>query len=409
VTDADLAGIVDRDPTLAALAAVLDAGQRRFALGQESTVTRIRYKPGSSIVAALRMESPTGGGSTGWIAGYADPAKATKTLSRAARAGFTASAVAARPGVVTGETAADRMLSGPLAGIRATAPELFERAVLLRHNPHRRVVYRSELAGAPVALKVSAADDAGPAGASTERDRAFDALEHAGVSVLRPSALAGLSGVETVAWWGDGDLAGLPQRFAAVAAGRDLARLHGVTGPGVTGPGVTAPGAIGAYRHRTAQPDRRAEIAAAIRSITTVLPGEAARARAIGDRLASAVPEGSAHRVALVHGDFSPDQVLIGDGQVRLIDFDRSTLDAPERDLGSFVASAELMACPELGAALLEGYASAGGAVDEALLHRFTAVAFLLRAVEPFRGLTPDWAGLTRATLDRAESAAARC
>jgi hypothetical protein len=406
MTAVELAGIVARDPGLAALAAVLDAGQRRAALGYESTVTRIRYKPGSSIVAALTIEAPTGP-TTGWIAGYADPAKVAKTLSRAARAGFAAVAVAALPGVVTGETAADRMLSGPLARLRSAEPDLFERAVLLRHNPHRRVVFRSKLAGTPVALKVAAADDSaddsGPAGASPDRDRAFDALHRAGVDVLRPVALAGQAGAETVAWWGDGDLAGVPLRSAAVTAGRHLARLHGTN-------------LAGAHRLDPAPPSRPdrgadtgAEIAAAVRSIATVLPGEADRARALGDRLAAGDRGAGTHRMTLVHGDFSPDQVLVGAGTVRLIDFDRCTLDAPERDLGSFLATAELSGHRELGPALLDGYTAEGGAVDEALLRRFTATAYLLRAVDPFRGLEPDWTTRIRATLDSAESAAARC
>jgi hypothetical protein len=398
MTAADLAGIVARDPALAALAAVLDDGQRRAVLGCESTVTRIRYKRGSSIVAALTIDSPTGT-SGGWIAAYADPAKVAKTLSRAARAGFAASAVAALPGVVTGETAADRMLSGPLAGLRSAEPDLFEGAVLLRHNPHRRVVFRSELAGTPVALKVAAAGDSGPAGASPGRDRAFDALHRAGVDVLRPVALAGRAGVETVAWWGDGDLAGVPLRSAAVSAGRHLARLHGAN---PTGARLLDPA-------QPARPDRGAEIAAAVRSITTVLPGEADRARAIGDRLAAGDRGAATHRMTLVHGDFSPDQVLVGSGTVRLIDFDRCTIDAPERDLGSFLATAELSGHPELGPALLDGYTAEGGAVDEALLRRFTATAYLLRAVDSFRGLEPDWPTRIRATLDSAESAAGGC
>jgi hypothetical protein len=58
---------------------------------------------------------------------------------------------------------------------------------------------------------------------------------------------------------------------------------------------------------------------------------------------------------------------------------------------------------------MLAGYATAGGLVDEDLLHSFTAQAFLQRAVEPFRALEPDWVARTRYALDRAESEAAWC
>lgn len=401
MNSAELADLVSRDPAVAALAAVLDPDRRLEVLGHTSRVTRIRYKPGSSIVAALVNESAEGRATTGWIAAYSDPAKLGKTLARAAHAGFDARAVEALQGVVVGETAADRVLSTQLGRLRRLVPGVFAHATVLRHNPHRRVVLRSVMTGQPVVLKVQAATGRtryGADPASEAGSRALDGLERAGVRVLRPTALAGLEGAEVVPWWGDGDLATIrlaedALRHAGLSAGRDLARLHNAHLGETEGPAPEA---------------GRREDDAAVRSIGTILPAASDRAAAVAARLRRA-GSGPARRLTVVHGDFSPDQVLVGGGETRLIDFDRCTIDSPERDLGSFLATAELMGRPELGRALIDGYTAAGGTADPRELHRFTAIAFLRRSVEPFRTLSPHWARQTEHALYRAESEAAQC
>jgi aminoglycoside phosphotransferase (APT) family kinase protein len=405
--DPKLAALIARDPQLAALALVLDPERRAGAVGTASRVNRLRYKPGSSIVASFTVDADgdtpgvdgatTGDGTTtGWIAAYSSPSKVAKTLARAARAGFSAHAVAGHPGVVMGETRADRMLAVQLAVVRSHAADLFADAVVLRHNPHRRVVFRSARAGVPVVLKVSA-EEVAPASA---RQQAMDALAAAGIPVIRPVALAGVVGVETVEWWGDGDLTAHPSPSASYAAGSALARLHAI-------PATTAPAA--AATPATSTLAAAASCASAVRTVATLLPGEAERAGRIDRALrvsSRTVPSGAP---ALVHGDFSPDQVLVGGAEIRLIDFDRAAIDTPERDLGSFLAVADLLGLGELGAAMLDGYASAGGVVDPRQLHACTAGAFLQRAVEPFRALDPDWVDRTHYALDRAESEAAQC
>ena len=396
----ELADLVARDRALPAMSVVLDAEARRDVLGRSSEVTRIRYKPGSSIVAALRTETVPGHWSTGWIAAYSDNTKLTKTLARATRAGFAAHVVHALPGVIVGETAADRLLCAPMAALRQHAPQLFAQAILLRHNPHRRAVFRSGLAGRPVILKVQGASRSQPATnpASGNRQRALTSLERVGVPVLRPTMLTGVPGGETLPWWGDGDLATMPLTAAAHTAGRDLALLHQDN--------------LGAspMSHPAARwSEDTDENASAVQSIATLLPALGARAAAVAARLRQAELTLPARRLTLVHGDFSPDQVLVGGPEIRLIDFDRCTVDHPERDLGSFLASADLSGQPELGSALLEGYLTGGGTVDSRQLHRFTATAFLQRAVDPFRALAPQWAEQTRRALKRAETEASQC
>ena len=403
-TAAAIAGIIARDTALPTLDAVLDPVERRGAVADVSLITRLRYKPGSSIVAALAHPSATGVTGTSWIAAYADPAKAGKTLARARRSGFSARPVEGIPGVLVGETCADRTLSLPLATIRSREPELFAAATVLRHNPHRRVVFRSALRGIAVLLKVSAEDGAagpdgahrsGPIGSTAARQSALNTLERGGIAVLRPGALHGLPGVETVPWWGRGDLAAIPDPYAARTAGQHLAVLHNA-------PPADFLQLAGAVDHTIAARE-------AAQVIATLLPGladHAAHLAATLGRIAEALPP---RRRTLVHGDFSPDQVLVGRGEVRLIDFDRAGIDCAERDLGSFAASAELLGRPELTRELITGYTGADAPIDETRLHYFTALALMQRSVEPFRTHTRDWAASTTRILDLVEREAALC
>jgi aminoglycoside phosphotransferase (APT) family kinase protein len=49
--------------------------------------------------------------------------------------------------------------------------------------------------------------------------------------------------------------------------------------------------------------------------------------------------------VAWVHGDFHPQNILVAQGQVTVIDFDRFCLADPAKDVGSFIAHMRTMAC----------------------------------------------------------------
>jgi hypothetical protein len=52
-----------------------------------------------------------------------------------------------------------------------------------------------------------------------------------------------------------------------------------------------------------------------------------------------------AEPVAWVHGDFHPENILVGPGQITVIDFDRFGLADPAKDIGSFIAHMRTMAC----------------------------------------------------------------
>ena len=89
-------------------------------------------------------------------------------------------------------------------------------------------------------------------------------------------------------------------------------------------------------------------------------------------------------------------------GRTWITDFDRACLAAPAVDLGSYLAATT----EPLGRELLDGYASAGGAVlGERELTAARARALLLSAVDPVRRANPEWRDLIEIRLDEIEEA----
>lgn len=348
------------DPVLA-LEVLLDPARLSEALGRQAEITRVRWKPATSLVLAIRSEA-----GHGWVAAYTDAAKLDKTRERAARVAASVEDVPGAGHTLTGALDSDRLLALTLHRARGVLSD--GAGTVLRYNPHRRVVIRS---GDDV-WKL-APRDAG-------RTRLTQRLAAGGLAVLPSHELMG--GVQRTAWWGRGDLAGSPSEAAAAAAGRALAAIH-ATRPG-TGTGEL--------------PSGDAELATAARAIRRLDASAGARATGLASRL-HGFPTGA--RRTLVHGDFTADQVLCRGAEVRLIDFDRAGLGEPERDLGAFAAG-ELLAGRDLTGALRAGY---DVAVDERAVARWTATAALQRAVEPFRTGRSDWLDRLHAAIDIAEGA----
>jgi aminoglycoside phosphotransferase (APT) family kinase protein len=105
----------------------------------------------------------------------------------------------------------------------------------------------------------------------------------------------------------------------------------------------------------------------------------------------------------LLHGNFSPEQVLVNASEVRLLDFDQARSGDPEADLGSFAAaeeagrrgsgaSADGCAGGSVTTSLSEGYASAGGRFTRAGVNAWAAFHLFTGSVEPFNDRSPDWA-----------------
>lgn len=133
---------------------------------------------------------------------------------------------------------------------------------------------------------------------------------------------------------------------------------------------------------------------AAARSLVAARPAEHGRIV----RLLTTLGE-HAHRwpepSALVHGDFSPDQVVIRDGHAFLLDLDRAGHGPPGWDWAQWTV-----------AQLAHGPVTLPPPAPVDPLLALTAA--LVRAPEPFRRLRPDWPDRVDAVLSHAEAAATR-
>ena len=418
LTPAD-AQIVRRDQAVPGLALVLDddalTSRLRTArpeLGLVSArATYVRYKPGTSCLVAYRFDL-----GDREVLAFAKAYRQGGRAKVAKAQGKGGAAVVTLGDLVTlARVGGDRDLPAAAALDQPQRHRRLLRRVLpdagcwdavprcLRYKPERRWVGVVEREGQPVALvKAYRRDDLG---------RAYAGLRFAGT--ISPAA-PGLLGVS--------------RRMAALAStwvpGETLSDL--LAGPGGSVATLGVAGAALAALHaspRSGLPvalaeDDAAALASAADHLCALSPHLAAAltplVASLGPRLAAGAPEASRPR----HGDFSPDQVVLGRAGPALLDFDNAEFGDPAADLGQFVAS--LLAATLTSDAgggvpaaswptdFLTGYESAGGVVGADRIADHTAAALVRLAVEPFRTRAPDWPARTEALLEHASVLMAR-
>ena len=266
----------------------------------------------------------------------------------------------------------------------------------LRYRPERRYVAALLVADEPqAALKVSTAK------AYRRGKRNAEAFKSRGP--LRVARLLGGSvNHHLLAYeWMPGrllmELCTAPEfdREAVTAAGAALASLHAQDSADLT------------YWTREAE---AADLLSVSSEIGFFCPHLACRVDGLARRLAARLAGAPAMRFAL-HGDFSANQVLIGEQDVAIIDFDLACYGDPAEDLGNFLAQAERNVLRDrlsasrvepLKTALLEGYAQATNRPLPERIGLYTAVEVFRRCRSPFRAREPDWAQRTEVLLDRA-------
>jgi aminoglycoside phosphotransferase len=339
-------------------------------------LTQLRYKPGTSCVAAIaRPDGPA--------FGYAVSADARPKLDKLIRK--------APPGtiidhdrernLIIARAGADRdlpALADPDAATASVLPGPPPAFRTLAYKPQRRWVALASRAGTvPVLLRAYRRSTVADAHA---RLAWFDRLTGTRRALGRDDRYA----VIATRFEPGSSLAELIESGAATDAmltgcGVALARLHDQ--PLVPGPAV-----------------RQADPAATVALLGVLLPGQAPRAEALLDRLRAAVPP----RVPPVpcHGDFSADQVIIpaAGSPPTLIDFDRSGLGDPAADLAGLSAAGLGPAAVDR---VLAGYRTVRPVPAGLAWHR--ARALLLRAADPFRTAAPDWPERIPLLLDRIE------
>lgn len=346
-------------------------------------VTYVRYKPGTSVIAAVVVHT-TGGTvpALGRFVATGGLGKLEKLMRAAERTpGPFAPVVDVDRAVAIGPVGADRALPGvaTLLAPGATAHRI------LRYNPERRLVVR---VGTGRATRLVKAYQGGEAGAMAAHHRAVASSGLAVPPLLEVDHQAAL----VVTGWIDG-----------------VSLDAGTTGPG----DIAACGALAARLHRAdvadlpTAPGLTAVLADAVGAITTLVPDAADAADAVACGVLDAMARAAPVAPTPVHGDLSADQVLrTPGGDLVVVDLDRASLDDPAIDLASFVAAslvASLAASltggrPDvdvdagaLAAALVDGHSAAGGPDVTGRLAPRTAAAVLQRAAEPFRYRRPGW------------------
>lgn len=413
--------IARRDPALPALPWLLDNTRLSELLGEAVHVTRVRYKPGTSLLVAYRRLR-NGSFDYGWAHTAAAPA--TKLLGRESRSRSRGGNIRIlRPDprndgalVAVGDVGEDWALRRNLKWLQHNGPARLGLHVapvgglpagsVLRYKPERRLVLLTHKAGAAVVIKTSPG----------QQPHFLDPLRHHGVPLLPQLADAEClaHGISASPAWGTGDLAAHNHQadaHLAYAAGQALAALHSFPLTGAAGAADTCV-QDASYNWRQ---DHAAQLSATRAMVSALLPELEPLARQLESRLADLLLDRHPTTAVLVHGDFSPDQVLVGDREVRLIDFDRARTGTAEADLGSFAAAEETALSASGGAPggapaggpktarLTDGYLDAGGRFTQSGMAAWAAFRLFNSSVDPFRDRSPEWAADMSWHLSRAK------
>lgn len=403
--------IVGRDDAVGGLALLLDpealAGwlSERIAAPCVVDRQRMRYKPGTSCTLAFRLTTD-GGDPVRCVAKTYRTDSAEKVLKTVHRA--SAGAMLAHDpslALVVTTLAGDRDLPALAKLFDAESrdgllerllPGLSSRGELaletLRHNPERRWVGVLRSANrAPVLLRAYRRTQ------SHQHRRAYRVLSSA--APRTPELLGRIRRYDLLAveWIEGRSLSTLPPEPARLeATGRALARLH--SGHRFRRLGLIDP-----------ETEARDAVSAA-NEVAQLLPGLAPRVNEVADRTASLL-EGLTAHTAMLHGDFSTDQVVIGaDGEPALIDLDSARVGDPAIDLACATAllarhgAADYVRMPSSAVrALYEGYTSLLPLPSASRMSAHIAAHLLRRAVDPFREREDDWPRHTERLVELAE------
>ncbi|MFQ5612159.1 MAG: phosphotransferase [Anaerolineae bacterium] len=412
-----------RDPDLPGLALILDpdafAGALRTALSAtdvgEAQAVYVRYKPRTNCLVSYRLNMADAEVNIYAKAFRPDAGdKLNKARRRSGRNGTL------KPGTVVLDEAVvvyafphDRKLDTLahladegmrrrlLAHLLPDRPELWEAALIdLHYKPERRYVARLATDnGAAALLKVYAADGFN---AASNNARAFASRG----PLQLPQRLGRSNRYRALALqW----LPGRPLTEAAREPAFDLGVMDQI-GAALAELHRQNPKRL-AYRSREIE---AAALMSAAVGVAAVYPNLSERAFNLAKELCVELLQ--APRLDCpIHGDFSSDQVLVGEKGVAILDLDRSARSDPAADLGSFVARIEydtltgdLPFCraTALTDSLLEGYRRATRGNLPPRIGLYIAAGLLRLAPLPFRSRDPAWLIRTLAVLERAEEIA---
>ncbi|MGJ9373976.1 phosphotransferase family protein [Nesterenkonia sp. CF4.4] len=368
---------------------LLDSSELSTLLGQQVGISRVRIKPGHSVVAAFT----TADGEHGWAMLTRDEDKLTKARHRAADSAVEGEIPFLQHAedqlfLFSGSIWADPVLAKDLREARlaidrrAGTDQSWE---ILRHNPRRRVVAAVPPMAGGHGAKIVRIASRSTTRISLETAQRWRDL---GLPLVRSRPLGDRGTAVGAPLWGWADLSSHPHGPAAATAGAALGTLHQIT--------------LGADRNPL--PVRAGSGAAAI---ALVAPWLGHRARRLAQRIDERFSPLGPGVTAEVHGDLSPDQVVLatpGSHKIRLIDFDRAGTGDPMRDLGSWAAACRRLKLDSLIDDFQTGYMSRSTA-DLARASIWEAYAQLSTAPDAFRLRKPGWPELMQRTLTLGEEA----
>jgi aminoglycoside phosphotransferase (APT) family kinase protein len=357
----------------------------------EARCEYVRYKPGQNCLARFRVFDSHGEENDFYAIAYraVDAAKLRKTRQATV---IPASSIVICRFPVDLELQSLARLSTD-AGLRhllermgctemVAGPLLQSR---LRYKPERRYVARIETAVGAATLKIYA-PDIFPA--------AYNAAKSLSSSVDLPIArrLARSRRHRAILFnWQEG--VALSSRLTRGAlrtgvigrVGQQLARLHSVHNVKL--------------RRFSLQEDADSLIAVT-ENLGRLIPRLAEQVQRLARRIAERVANVRSPRWALIHGDFSAEQIVVENNQPCFIDLDRASCSVSAKDIGNFIGHLELDTVYEkyseqirdqVAAALIEGYLEAGATIDRAEIELHTVASLLRLAQEPFRNRFSDW------------------
>ena len=367
---------------------------------------RIRVKPGRSAIVAWQREKPGHLGEFadwGFTAAMTSPDKLANARRRAARHGQELTVHEAIDPRAAGATGAvlvsGSVLADPRIGkhVARTLDHLGGDIDIIGYNPARRLLLKhTPVQGVPEFVRIGA-----------ESQRHLAEAAHRWQQAQLPSLPVEFIGRRHTAtrspWWGTGDLHGHPDPNVAEEVGVIIAELHRDMPDLVSGRGSDADRrALGVDALAVGEPIEQVETVS--RSLVRLLPERATDVAELLLELTGRI--GSSRELREIHGDLSPDQVLLANSDCRIIDLDRSGLGPIGMDLGRWIAACRTNpGLDELEQPFLDGYRSAGGETSD--LGAWTAWAMLTAALEPWRSCSETWRDETMQTVDAAFSALA--
>lgn len=367
-------------------AEVLDAATLSQRLQRHVQITHVRIKPGHSVVVAHTDLA----GEHGWTMLTVDADKFGKAQQRAAE--FDEPIQIHRtdaPFLCSGTVWSDPALAKELADARGALTRQYPNQEIpwkvLRYNPRRRLV---AVVGAGKHEKVVRVAAGGAEHLLSVAGRWRDL----GIPVTGVQPLGHRQSATIAPLWGVGDLVTRPYPPAARSAGQAIGLLH------------RAPGAENCGTPIAANPMAAAE------GLGIFAPWLSGHAEDIAARLEERLLPSRESAVSQIHGDLSPDQVILAaeeSHKIRIIDLDRAGYGHPMRDIASWVASCRRLGEPDLIDAFLAGYAAQAWLEPEDL-DAWEAYAHLAASADFFRHRDPDWPARTVETLNLAEEALRR-